>query len=221
VVVHANVALSRHGETVAQILGAGDASKSFQRFEIKRVPLTYRGATNEIGAASELTVRIGDVEWAERPTLFGAAPTERAYTLSTDEQRKTWVTFGDGVRGARLPSGVNNVRASYRQGLGQAGNVGADQLTQLTTRPLGLKSVSNPVKAQGGTDPEPADQARRTMPLGTRTLGRKLAVLHALRRVIAKQIVRRVLLENLGHARREVVRIDDRATAVFAAIVLI
>jgi predicted phage baseplate assembly protein len=72
---------------------------------------------------------------------------------------------------------VNNVRASYRQGLGQDGNVGADTLTQLMTRPLGLKSVSNPVVAQGGTDPEPADQARRTMPLGTRTIGRAVSLL--------------------------------------------
>ncbi|MGP1675985.1 MAG: baseplate J/gp47 family protein, partial [Burkholderiales bacterium] len=106
-----------------------------------------------------------------------AAATERAYTLSVDEQGRAWVAFGDGVRGARLPSGVNNVRAKYRQGLGQEGNVGSDKLTQLMTRPLGLKSVSNPVPAQGGTDPEPADQARRTMPLGTRTLGRAVSLL--------------------------------------------
>ncbi|HEY2925272.1 baseplate J/gp47 family protein, partial [Piscinibacter sp.] len=177
VVVHANVALATHGETVSQILGAGDASRSFQRFELKRLPLTYRSATNETGADSELTVRIGDVEWAERPTLFGAAATARAYTLNVDEQGKAWVVFGDGVRGARLPSGVNNVRAVYRQGLGQEGNVDSDKLTQLMTRPLGLKSVSNPVAAQGGTDPEPADQARRTMPLGTRTLGRAVSLL--------------------------------------------
>jgi hypothetical protein len=177
VVVHANVALATHGETVLQILGAGDASESFQRFELKRVPLTYRSAAGETGADSELSVRVDDVEWAERPTLFGAAPTERAYTLSTDEQGKTFVVFGDGVRGVRLPSGVNNVRARYRQGIGREGNVSTDQLTQLTTRPLGLKSVSNPAAAQGGTDPEPAEQARRTIPLGTRTLGRAVSLL--------------------------------------------
>ena len=177
VVVHANVALATHGDTVAQILGAGDASKSFQRFELKRLPLTYRSATSETGADSELAVRIGDVEWAEKPTMFGTGPTARAYTLNTDEGGKTWVVFGDGVRGGRLPSGVNTVRATYRQGLGKAGNVRTDQLTQLMTRPLGLKSVSNPVAAQGGTDPEPADQARRTMPLGTRTLGRAVSLL--------------------------------------------
>jgi hypothetical protein len=177
VVVYANVALATHGETVSQILGAGDASKSFQRFELNRTPLTYRSATNETGADSELNVRIGDVEWDGKSTQFGTGSTERVYSLTTDEQGKTWVVFGDGVHGARLPSGVNNVRANYRQGLGKEGNVAADKLAQLMTRPLGLKSVSNPMAAQGGTDPEPAGQARRTMPLGTRTLGRAVSLL--------------------------------------------
>ena len=177
VVVHANVALATHGETAAQILGAGDASRGFQRFELKRLPLTYRSAGNETGADSELSVRVGDVEWTEKATMFQARPSERAYTLSNDEQGRAWVVFGDGVRGARLPSGVNNVRARYRQGLGREGNVGGDKLTQLMTRPLGLKSVSNPLAAQGGTDPEPTGQARRTMPLGTRTLGRVVSLL--------------------------------------------
>ena len=176
-IVHANVALATHGETVAQVLGAGDASKSFQRFELKRLPLTYRSATNETGADSELSLRIGDVEWTERSTLFGAEPNDRAYTIQTDEHGKLWVVFGDGVHGARLPSGQNNVRATYRQGLGRDGNVAAGALTQLMTRPLGLKGVSNPAPAEGGTDPEPADQARRTMPLGTRTLGRAVSLL--------------------------------------------
>ena len=171
------MALASHGETVAQILGAGDASKPFQRFELKRLPLTYRSAANETGADSELTVRVGDVAWTERSTLFGAASGERAYTVAPDAQGRLWLQFGDGQRGARLPSGVNNVRASYRQGIGQAGNVAAGQLTQLLSRPLGLKSVANPLPAQGGTDAEPAEWARRSMPLGTRTLGRAVSLL--------------------------------------------
>ena len=177
VVVFANVALATQGETAAQILGAGDASQRFQRFELKRTPLTYRSAANETGADSELSVRIGDVEWAEKPTLFGSAATERAYALSTDEQGRLFAVFGDGEHGARLPSGTNNVRARYRQGLGSAGNVGADTLTQLLSRPPGLKSVANAVAASGGTDAEPADASRRSMPLGTRTLGRAVSLL--------------------------------------------
>jgi len=177
VVVHANVALASHGESVTQILGAGNASQSFQRFELKQAPLTYRAAANEIGAAAELTVRVGDVASTELPTLFGAASTDRVYALTTDEQGRTFVGFGDGVSGARLPSGVNNVRALYRKGIGVDGNVAADSLTQLMTRPLGLKSVSNPLAAEGGTEPEPASAARQSIPLTTRTLGRAVSVL--------------------------------------------
>ena len=113
------MALATHGETVSQILGAGDASRSFQRFELKRLPLTYRSATNETGADSELTVRVGDVEWTERATMFGAAPERARLHARHRRTGQDLVVFGDGVRGARLPSGQNNVRATYRQGLGQ------------------------------------------------------------------------------------------------------
>ncbi len=177
VVVHANVALASHGETVSQVLGAGDASAKHQRFELKQLPLTYRAAANESGAAAELSVRVGDIEWSERASLFGAAPTERTYALQRDEHDRAWLQFGDGARGARLPSGVNNVRATYRKGLGAAGNVGAESLTQLGIRPLGVNSVANPLPAEGGTDAEAPDAARRTLPLGTRTLGRAVSLL--------------------------------------------
>ena len=35
-------------------------------------------------------MRVGDIEWSELPTLFGAGPTDRVYTLRTDEQGRTW-----------------------------------------------------------------------------------------------------------------------------------
>lgn len=177
VFVYGNVAVARHGETVAQVLGSGDASKAFQRFELKQLPLTYRAASGELGAASELTVRVDDIAWHERDTMFGARAYQRSFTLQTDEQGRNFVQFGDGVQGARLPSGNNNIRATYRKGLGAAGNVAADSLTQPTTRPLGLKGVSNPLAAAGGTDPEEPDTARRTISLITRTLGRAVSVL--------------------------------------------
>jgi len=177
VIVHANVALASHGETVTQILGSGDASQGFQRFELKQLPLTYRATASETGAASELTVRVADVKWSERRTHYGAGPADKIYALSLDEKDRLLVGFGDGISGARLPGGVNNVRATYRKGLGKDGNVPAESLTQLVSRPLGLKGVANPLAAEGGTDPEDERAARRTIPLTTRTLGRAVSVL--------------------------------------------
>jgi uncharacterized phage protein gp47/JayE len=177
VVVHGNIVPASHGETVTQILGSGDAAQPFQRFELKQLPLTYRAAANESGAASELTLRVGQIKWHERTTLYGASATDRTFALDVDEQGRNLAKFGDGVSGARLPSGLNNVRATYRKGIGIAGNVRAETLSQLLSRPLGLKGVSNPLAAEGGNDPEPADAARRSIPLGARTLGRVVSVL--------------------------------------------
>jgi hypothetical protein len=177
VVVHGNVAAASHGETFMQLLGNGKASEKHQRFDLKHLPLTYLAASSELGAAAELTIRVNDVSWQERSSLYGANKSTHAYTLSTDEQQRLFAVFGDGASGARLPSGSNNVRATYRKGLGAEGNVGSDTLTQLMTRPLGLKSVSNPLAAEGGTNPEQAEAARNTIPLTTRTLGRAVSIL--------------------------------------------
>ena len=88
-----------------------------------------------------------------------------------------FVGFGDGAARRAAAERHQQRRATYRKGLGIDGNVAADSLTQLMTRPLGLKSVSNPLAAEGGTDPEPASDARRSIPLTTRTLGRAVSVL--------------------------------------------
>ncbi len=61
--------------------------------------------------------------------------------------------------------------------MGAGGNVGAGQLANLLDRPLGLTGVTNPSPAAGGTDPEAAAVARRSIPLTVRTLGRAVSVL--------------------------------------------
>jgi predicted phage baseplate assembly protein len=82
------------------------------------------------------------------------------------------VQFGNGSTGARPPSGSENITASYRVGLGAAGNVKADQLRILLSRLLGVRGVTNPQNATGGVDPEDADDARRNVPYTALTIGR-------------------------------------------------
>ena len=178
VIVYGNIALATHGETVEQILGSGRAREPFQRFTLAHEPLTHLQSTDApSGAAPALDVRVNDVRWDEVTTLFGARPRDRAYALRADENGKAYVQFGDGERGARLPTGSNNVRATYRKGIGAGGNVKAGALAQLLDRPLGVKGVSNPMDASGGVDPESEDAAPASIPLGVRTLGRAVSLL--------------------------------------------
>jgi len=174
--IYANVARATHGETVHQILGNGEARQNHQRFVLKHAPLTFLSGGNETGARASLEVRVNDILWQEVPTLFGAGPSDMSYVPRIDESGVGEIQFGDGRRGARIPTGQNNVRAIYRKGIGKAGNLKAGQLSQLLTRPLGLKAGSNPLPATGGVDPDSANDARRNMPLGVRTLGRVVSV---------------------------------------------
>jgi predicted phage baseplate assembly protein len=172
VTLNANVAPATHGETVNEVFGSGDASQANQTFILKRPPLTYIPATTPSGAQSTLTVRVNDLAWQEVPSLFGAAAADQDYIVRLDDDGTTRVAFGDGVTGARLPSGAQNVTATYRTGIGLDGNVGAASLTLLQARPPGIRSVINPVAASGAAGPEALDRARQNAPLKVLTLDR-------------------------------------------------
>jgi uncharacterized phage protein gp47/JayE len=170
--VNANVALATHGETVSEVLGSGNGSQAYQRFALRQSPLTYVSAQTPDGAASTLQVRVNDVLWREAQVLFGRGPRDRVYTISAGDDGKVTLLFGDGATGARLPSGTENVKATYRKGIGKAGNVAGGQISLLMSRPLGLREAINPTPATGGDDPEPRERARVNAPLTVMTLGR-------------------------------------------------
>src|SRR5262249_44838496 len=152
--ISANVALATHGETKQEVLGSGNGSQAFQRFALRQPPLTYVTASTPSGSESTLKIYVDDVQWHEAPSFYGRGPTERIFTTRTDDDGKTVVQFGDGVTGARLPSGQENVRAVYRKGSGLEGNVKANQLTLLMSRPAGVKSATNPQASSGGDSRE-------------------------------------------------------------------
>lgn len=174
--IYANVAKATHGETRYQVLGSGDGGKAFQEFQLPQSPLTYLAAPTPAGSESTLQVRVNDVLWHEAESLAGLEPIDRKYILMTDDQSKTSVFFGNGLRGSRLPSGTENVRAVYRTGIGKPGNVKAEQISLLAARPLGVKGVINPLPATGGADRESRDQARRNAPLAVLALDRLVSV---------------------------------------------
>jgi len=172
VTIYGNVVKATHGETRTEVLGSGDGSKPFQHFPLKQPPLTYMAAPIAVGAASTLEIRVNEVLWHETDSLVGLNQNDRNYVLRTEDNGNTTAIFGNGQTGARLPSGVENIRAVYRSGIGKAGNVKVEQISILATRPLGLKGVINPLAATGGADRESRDRARRNIPLAVMALDR-------------------------------------------------
>jgi hypothetical protein len=175
--ISANVVHATHGETANEVLGNGDASHPNQAFVLKKPPTTYLSAPTASGLESTLEVRINGVRWDELSSLYGAAPNDLVYTTRIDNDAKMTVTFGDGVQGARLPTGTVNVAAKYRSGIGPDGEVDAGTLTMLRAMPLGLRGVTNPIPASGAEGPEQLAAARRNAPLTLLTFERVVSLL--------------------------------------------
>lgn len=174
--VFGNVVRATHGETRNEVLGSGDGSKVLQSFQLLQPPLTYLPAPTPAGTQTTLAVRVNDVLWSESDNLFDLGPNIRKYITKQDDDGKTTVIFGDGQHGSRLPTGTENIRSVYRQGIGKGGNVKADQIKLPLTKPLGVKSVINPLPASGGVDKETRDQARRNAPIAVLALDRLVSV---------------------------------------------
>ncbi len=176
VTVGANVVKATHGETKNEVLGSGNGAVGMQQFTLKQSPVTYLAATTAAGASSTLHVYVDDIEWHEIDNLDGQGPKARVFVTQTDNQAKTTIIFGNGIQGVRPPTGAENVRAAYRVHLGAEGNVDAQQIKLLATRPLGVKGVINPLAATGGADRESRDQARSNAPLTVQALDRVVSI---------------------------------------------
>ncbi|RAN77169.1 putative baseplate assembly protein [Bacillus sp. SRB_336] len=174
--VYANVVRATHGETRNEVLGSGNGALSMQTFVLKQSPLTWISAATVDGVQSTLDVRVNDMTWHETRNLAFVGAADRRFVTATDDGGKTRVVFGDGTHGARLPTGVENITATYRNGIGAPGNVSAQQVSLLATKPLGVKAVVNPLRASGGDDAETRDQARRNVPLAVLALDRLVSV---------------------------------------------
>jgi predicted phage baseplate assembly protein len=170
------VVASTNGQTWNETLGSGNGSIASQQFTLKQKPLTFIAAQNASGVTTTLQVSVNGVPWTQAARFEDMKPADRSYVTQTDNAMNTTVIFGDGVHGSRLPTGVENVTAVYRAGIGTPGNVVANQITLLASRPLGVRAVTNPLAAAGGVDPESTAQGRANVPLGTAALDRLVSL---------------------------------------------
>jgi hypothetical protein len=177
VVLGGNVAPASHGATTSnELLGSGNSSQIRQTFALKTSPLTYISAPTPSGGQSTLVVRVAGVQWNEVPSLYPAGPTDKVFISRQQPDGSTQISFGDGLRGARVPTGRNNLTATYRVGTGILGDVGAGKIALLQSKPLGVKSAVNPLAATGAADPEVLSSARVNAPRTVRTLDRLVSL---------------------------------------------
>jgi len=174
--VNANVGLATHGQSVSEVMGSGSAATPNQSFTLRQSPLTFVQAPTPTGSQSTLNVRANSVSWIEAPTLYGQGPSQQVFATLNQADGTTDVFFGDGIEGATLPTGMNNIVATYRIGSGSAGNVGAGAISTILDRPVGVNGVNNAQAATGGHDAQTNDGIRANAPQTVLTLGRAVSL---------------------------------------------
>jgi hypothetical protein len=179
ITVFGNILETTRGESVFdEVLGNGDPRQLHQAFKLKKKPLTYIFDPSVEGthARSTLQVRVDGILWHEARSFFGKGPEDRVYIVRPDDKGDTFLIFGDGARGARPPSGVKNIRASYRFGSGEAAPP-AGAIKQLSKAVKGLRRAESPIAAVAGKDPDPPETLRTAAPRSALLFGRAVSTL--------------------------------------------
>lgn len=166
--INANVAGATHGESRSEVLGSGTGQDPSPSFSLSGSPLTY--LPTAAGSAPALTVYVNGLARPRVEALLD--PAEPGYVVRQDDRQISTIQFS-----SPLPTGVINVRADYRVGLGAGARVRAGQLSMLSSRPPAVRGVVNPLDASGGADPETVDDARRNAPISVRALDRVVSLI--------------------------------------------
>jgi hypothetical protein len=119
---------------------------------------------------------------AVTPHLLDSGPLDNHFAAETGNRGQALIRFGDGQYGLR-PLDGSCFRATYRVGVGRAGNVGTKSLVHIILEPAILPPeplptppviaspstddpvpVRNPLSAWGGVDPQPLEQVKQLAP---------------------------------------------------------
>jgi hypothetical protein len=178
VTVYGNLVDATQGKSETAVpLGNGDNRLVFQSFKVPKAPVTYLiSNTDTPPEVPELKIYVNDRLWQRVPSFFDRHPDEEIYIVREDTDNNSWVQFGDGLTGVRLPSGVKNVVARSRTGTGAFGALKPGTKVQAGGRLERLDKIQMPDVAAGGSQPEDGDSARDAAPGKFQSLDRLVSL---------------------------------------------
>jgi hypothetical protein len=201
--VHGNRVRATHG--ASQRLEQRGSGTPAQRLALELAPLTWVWDEARQAAASTLSVTVDGRAWTEVEDFIDSAAASLHYRASRDNDGYLTVHFGDGDFGAAPPDG-SAIVVQHRVGLGNAGHVGADTLTQFDARSFPDPSqkilrVRNPLPATGPREPQALQQARLLGP----------AQLRVQERAVVPEDFERVLAAGVRLGGRRIAPLQSRA----------
>ncbi len=174
-----NIITATRGESVIkEKMGSGNASLASQTFKLKKKPLSYYPSPtvdNDLSVKNTLTVYVDGILWREVSSFYGRNENDQVYIVRQNDEGESLITFGDGIRGQRLPTGTDNLICNYRFGA-EASCPPAGSVSQISKPAKGLRSVKNLLAAYGGADAEDAENMRMYAPKSALILGRVVSM---------------------------------------------
>nr|MCH9639264.1 hypothetical protein [Betaproteobacteria bacterium] len=176
--IYGNVVQAGHGETKsAKILGSGDATEPNQSFDFKVENVSFIVDSNfPSGVRAAIEVTVDQRSWVQVATLNDSDPEDHHYMVRMKEDGTLTITFGDGRHGRRLTTGNNNIRVSYRVGVGLAANLPAYSLEKVVRPHALVDSLVQPVVTSGGNEMEGVEALRENAPASLLTLQRAVSL---------------------------------------------
>jgi hypothetical protein len=176
--IYGNLADASQGKAEKEtVLGNGDNRESWQTFPLPKAPLTYFLSSDGVPPQQpELQIWVEGRLWSRVDSFFGRGPKEEIYIVREDADNRSFVQFGDGETGRRLPSGVGNVSAIYRTGTGARGPIKPGATPSSAERPNGFDKLALAGIVSGGADPEDLGKAREAAPGKVQSLGRLVSI---------------------------------------------
>lgn len=173
-----NVVLAGHGERRGEkVLGSGDATRANQSFVLAEAGVSFvADPTQPAGVRAAIDLSVAGRVWEQVGSFASSGPTDHHYTVRMTEAGYLLIAFGDGVRGRRLPTGVNNVRLTFRSGTGLAGNLPAGSAFKPARPHRLVEKVRQPLPATGGNDREGVESLRENAPATLLTLERAVSL---------------------------------------------
>ena len=176
--VFGNLVDASQGKTERDaVLGNGDNRQKWQTFPLPKSPLTYFLSAGAIPPQTpELEIWVDARLWRRVDAFFGHGAAEQIYIVREDAEGRSFVQFGDGETGARLPSGLKNVVAVYCSGVGAHGAIQPGATPSTSERPPGFDKVSLAGIVSGGAEAEDGGKAREAAPGKVQSLGRLVSL---------------------------------------------
>ena len=140
------------------------------------------------------------VLWTEVEDFDSSDANSRHYEI---DKREGKIRFGDGVHGMVPPVGKDNIVVTYRYGGGKQGNVPEDSIAGLKSAVPFVKSVTNPLAADGGAEAEELGNVLIRGPLRLKTRNRAVTPedFEALTKSVSRKVSRAKCLPNLDETR--------------------